>query len=278
MELNFFGNKDIKPRLLRLQTLGKPLHNTFSMNLINCMRFKALFICFLLCFCYLQMAEAQIQKPKLYLLAGQDSDHRLFHKYNFDQFDTTAIHYIKPERRENLNHYARRLLTQIDTTQPFYLMGSSIGGMIACEMAKMTHPQKILILASPKCRKELPWRIRVQKHLPFYKIFSGKALKKIALWVQYALEPEGRSETPIFKTMMKDKDPDFMTRGVDMIIRWDNTAIPTNMLHIHGEKDHVIPSKNVKNAVILRKGSHLITITRSLEVQPFLDSLLRIEN
>jgi pimeloyl-ACP methyl ester carboxylesterase len=277
LKLIFFGNKGLKPRLLSFQAVGKPLHNTFSMNLINCMRFKALFICFMLCFCRWQTAAAQIQRPKLYLLAGQDSDHRLFHKYNFDQFDTAAIHYIKPERHENLHNYSRRLLAQIDTLQPFYLMGSSIGGMIACEMAKMTSPKKILILASPKCRKELPWRIRVQKHLPFYKIFSGKALKKIALWVQYALEPEGRSETPIFKTMMQYKDPDFMKRGVDMIIRWDNTMIPPNLLHIHGEKDHVIPSKNIKNAVILPKGSHLITITRNAEVQPFLDSLL-IEN
>jgi pimeloyl-ACP methyl ester carboxylesterase len=218
---------------------------------------------------------AQQTKPKLYLIAGQGADYRLFQKYNFDDFDTTALNYIVPERGDNMASYARRLIAQMDTTQPFYLMGASLGGMLACEIAKVTHPEKVLIVASAKCRDELPLRFRFQKYIPLYKLFKGTTLKRFALAAQPIVEPESRLERPTFKAMLEAKHPDFMSRSIEMIVNWDNVVIPDNVVHIHGTDDHVIPLRRVKNAIVVEHGSHMMTLTRSAEVQPYVNQLLK---
>jgi pimeloyl-ACP methyl ester carboxylesterase len=218
---------------------------------------------------------AQNPKPKLYLIAGQGADYRLFHKFNFDDFDTTAIRYIVPDVNDNMTTYAQKLIAQMDTTQPFYLMGSSMGGMLACEIAKVTHPEKVLIIASAKCRDELPLRYRFQKFVPLYKLFKGETLRSFAMSAQPIVEPDSRRERATFKAMLLDKDPDFMSRSIGMICNWDNQHIPQNIVHIHGSNDHVIPLRRVKNAIVIDNASHMMTLTQSDVVQPFVNQLLK---
>jgi pimeloyl-ACP methyl ester carboxylesterase len=237
---------------------------------VNCLIFS--------CFWVVNCTFSQTTKPRLYLLAGQDSDYRLFQKYNFERFDTTAICYITPEKGDDMATYARRLMAQMDTTQPFFLMASSLGGMLSCEMAKVKRPEKILMLAGAKCRRELPFHFRMQKYVPLYRLFGGRALKAFAVTVHFFLEPETRRERKVFRAMMHDKDPKFMTRGVAMIVNWNNTTLPDNIIHLHGSKDRVLPKRRVRHATIIKGASHTMALTRSAEIQPFLNLLKPLDS
>ena len=219
---------------------------------------------------------AQNPKPIVYLIPGQGADSRLFKNIEIDStFDTQYIKYVTPKKGSSMNEYAHELAEQIDTTRTFYLVGVSLGGMLAAEMGEFLHPEKIILISSAKYRKELPGGYRFQKTIPFYKLVSGKLSKKGALFLQPIFEPDRDYDKEIFVSMLTAKDPDFMKRTIAMIIEWNKTEnINDKIIHIHGEKDNTIPVRNVDYDYLIKDGSHMMILTRGKEISILLNKIL----
>lgn len=62
--------------------------------------------------------------------------------------------------------------------------------------------------------------------------------------------------------MLSSKDPIYMKRTVEMIIKWERENAKESIIHIHGTKDHTIPIRNVKPTYIVEGGSHMMTLTQ----------------
>lgn len=200
---------------------------------------------------------------RIYLLPGQGSDKRIFSQLNFEGFDTIHLTYLIPEKNERMKEYAVRMLEQVDTTGTFSFIGVSLGGMIAVEMAKHCRPAHIIIISSAKTKDELPRKYRMMRKIPLNQLFSGKIIRALGLVVQPIVEPDSMKERSAFKAMLKDKDPLFLERGIDMIIHWDNKTADARIVHIHGTRDHTIPIRRVDHPVVVKKGSHMMTLTQS---------------
>ena len=65
-----------------------------------------------------------------------------------------------------------------------------------------------------------------------------------------------------------------MKRSVKMIIRWNNTTIPPNVVHIHGDNDHTLPFRRLKNVVRVKNGSHMMTLIKADEVSRLINAAL----
>ena len=46
------------------------------------------------------------------------------------------------------------------------------------------------------------------------------------------------------------------------------------IIHIHGNKDHTIPIKNIQYDYIVEEGSHMMMITRATEINQIIDRIL----
>lgn len=222
-------------------------------------------VCFFL-FVLVNSMPARAQTRRVYLLPGQGADGVLFSRLHLDHCDTFHIRYPVPLKNETFNAYAHRLAQQIDTTQPFYLVGVSFGGMNAVEMTKFLKPQKVILLSSVKCRKELPFRYKFQKVLPLYKLFPGKFYIRTTQMARYVVEPDCRPYDSLFRAMIMRKDPMFIKRSIGMIVNWDNATVPSNVVHIHGKRDHTLPARRIKNAWFLKEGSHMMVYTRADDI------------
>ena len=55
--------------------------------------------------------------------------------------------------------------------------------------------------------------------------------------------------------MLRDKDPKFLSRTIGIIIKWDRQTTNKDIIHIHGNKDHTLPIKNVKYDYLIENGS-----------------------
>ncbi len=214
-------------------------------------------------------------KRIIYFIPGQGADERLFSKIKLDSTEFRFIKYPRPNRKEKLPEYAKRLSAQIDTTKPFYLVGVSMGGMCAIEMSKYLHPVKTIIISSAKGNSEIPFRYKFQRVIPLYKLFPGGMLKAMAQVARPIFEPDSKKEKATFKAMIKAKDKKFMRRSIGMIVKWKNKEIPKNIVHIHGTKDHTLPARKVKNAVLVKKGSHMMTLTRADEISVLLKAAIK---
>lgn len=241
------------------------------------LRVNSTFIVLLLVlFTATKLLAQENSKPIVYLIPGQGADYRLFKNIEIDStYDKQFINYSVPEKGCSMNEFAHKLSEQIDTTRTYYLIGVSLGGMLASEMGEFLHPEKIILISSAKQRKELPGGYRFQKTIPFYKLVSGKLSKKGALFFQPIFEPDRNYDTETFVSMLEAKDPDFIKRTIAMIIEWDKIENKNNkIIHIHGENDHTIPVKNVKYDYLIKDGSHMMVLTRGEEISVLINKIL----
>ena len=223
---------------------------------------------------FITLGTVTLKAQKLYLIPGQGGDHRLFQNIEFPGYETQVIILETPYKKERLPEYARRLISQIDTTQPFSLIGVSFGGMIAVEMTKVLNPEKVIIISSAKTKDELPWKYKVVKSIRLYKLFNGKILKKAANIARPMFEPDSKKDHETFSAMIDDKDPKYLKRAVVCLIRWDNTEYRKDIIHIHGTEDNTIPIKNINNVVRVEGASHVMIMTEGERIGALINRYL----
>lgn len=229
------------------------------------------FIGFLFVF---SIAAAQ---TKVYLFPGQGADKRLFDSLQLgEKYTTEVIEYGCPAKHETMQQFAAGLLSKLDTTQNFILIGTSLGGMICVELSELCNPQKTIIISSVKNRTELPFRYRFQKVIPLYKIVPPGLVKFGAKCLQPIVEPDRNTNKNTFKAMLNSKSPRYMKATVGLIINWSRTETTSNIIHIHGTKDHTLPIRKIKSRhIALKNGSHMMTLTRGREISELIKSLLQ---
>lgn len=211
----------------------------------------------------------------VYLFPGQGSDARLFKHLKLPEgYDTVHISYPVPEKREGMKEYALRFAAEIDTASPYILVGVSLGGMICTELTDTLHPLLTIIISSAKTTGELPGRYTFQQSLPLNRIIPKRLTKGGARLLQGIVEPDRRHDKETFKDMLRKKDPLYLKRTVDMIINWDRSLYSEQIIHIHGDKDHTIPIKNIEPDYLLEGGSHMMMLTRAPEINEILREIL----
>ena len=216
-----------------------------------------------------------MKKTNVYLIPGQGADYRLFNNFDLgDSFLLKHIEYNIPKKGMSLKDYAVELSKQIDYKSDFILVGTSMGGMLACEMMDFLTPKKVIIISSAKCRKELPARYKYQKYFPLYKVLPGVIGKIGAIILQPIVEPDRNVEKDTFVKMLKAKHPKFMKRSIKMVIEWNRKELNDTVYHIHGNNDNTLPLKNISANHIVKNGSHMMTLTRGKEISELILSLI----
>ena len=213
--------------------------------------------------------------PIIYLVPGQGADARLFDSLEINKsFEIRDIKYFTPPKNTTMNEFARQLSIQIDTTQPFILIGVSLGGMLSTEMSDFLNPEEIILISSAKKQTELPKRYTFQQKFPIYKAFPPRTVKAGAKIMQPIVEPDRNQQKATFKSMLDNKDPKFLKRTIHMIINWERTSHRADIVHIHGSNDKTIPIKNVNYDYLIEDGSHMMALTRSQEISLIINDIL----
>ncbi len=212
----------------------------------------------------------------IYLIPGQGSDYRIYKYFKFDDFDTVHIKYIIPNEYETMKSYAQRFSEQIDTSKRFSIVGVSLGGMLAVELSEFLNPEEVIIISSAKNRNELPFRYKFMKKVPLNRIFGGGFLRAVSPTAQIIIEPDSRKERELCVLMLKSKNELFMKRSVNMIVNWERTTNNTKIIHIHGNNDHTIPIRNVKDVTYkVKSGSHMMALTLGERIKNIIKEYLQ---
>ena len=225
---------------------------------------------------YIMYVNSSAAITTVYFFPGQGSDERVFSEIKPDtNFRIVHIRYPIPAKGTTLPVYAALIGKQIDTSSAYIFVGLSLGGMICTELADFFKPEKIIIISSAKCRKELPFRYRFQKKIPLNRIIPEGWYKWGALLLQPIVEPDRNKNKQVFKSMLKNKNPTYLKRTVNMIINWERQKYDNRIIHIHGTKDHTIPIKPVKVTYSIENGSHMMTLTRGAEINTLMGLILK---
>jgi pimeloyl-ACP methyl ester carboxylesterase len=234
--------------------------------------------CFVLIFFYVFCFPIQAQKTVIYLLPGIGSDSRIYDSLHFDseRFIIKNVVYKTPAKQDNMASFAKTLLTQIDTTSKFILIGTSLGGMLSVELSEICTPQKVILISSAKNRNDLPPIYKMQREFRLYKIVPAFIYKLTSRPMQKLVEPDRRKYGATFSAMLKAKKPLYLKRTAGLIMKWERGENRKPVIQIHGTNDHTLPFRNIQNSNFsIKNGSHMMTLTAFKEVQIILDIILK---
>jgi pimeloyl-ACP methyl ester carboxylesterase len=210
---------------------------------------------------------------ELYIFSGLGADESVFHRLDFSGFSTTFIKWIVPQKTEIIEHYATRLLDQITTTKPI-LIGLSFGGLIAVEVAKQIETEKVILIASAKTKKEIPFYYRFAGQLRLHKLLPTRLLKRSNFVTNWFFGTSSTFDKQLLKQILLVTDPTFLKWAIDKIVRWTNQTQTQNIFHIHGTSDRILPLCFVNCNQSINNGGHLMTLNKSEELNTILRQLL----
>jgi pimeloyl-ACP methyl ester carboxylesterase len=215
---------------------------------------------------------------RAYLLPGLAADARLFQP-QIDEFPgITVPAWIEPKEGESLERYSRRMAEQLQPEAPYWIGGFSFGGMVALEMAPYLRPrpQGVLLICGVRGRHQITANFKRQATLGslvpdnIQKVFYGPYAERFA-------EQEGLDEanTQLLTRMAVAVDPKFLRWASKAALDWfgELNVAGVRIVHIHGEKDTVIPDVRKQATHTIRGAGHLVTLTHSKEVNAVLATL-----
>lgn len=204
----------------------------------------------------------------IYVFSGLGADRRVFEKLDLSGFNIVYVDWLKPRPSEAMESYVFRLAEHYQIPkQGATVLGVSFGGMCIAELSRYYDFKKIVLISSAKTKDELPKVLGVSKFLSLHKLLpeggTSKATTKVLHWL-FGIKT--KEESTLLDAILQDSDPDFQKWAVDKIVHWENLHIPVNCLHIHGDKDRLIPIQNVDYTIRIKGGGHFMVWNKAAEL------------
>ena len=199
----------------------------------------------------------------LYLIPGTGADHRFFSRLQLD-VKTHVIEWTEWGNAQTIREYAEVLSLQINKEESFGILGVSFGGMLAVEMSKFLNPEKLILVSSAKSYKELPVIVRFSRRVGVHYLISPWLIKIIPFAGK--IFGVSKKDKRFFDKMIDETPDGHLKKTIRSILYWKNTVLPSNVMHIHGSQDKVIPIKKTQKPAVVEGGGHFMVYNMANEV------------
>ena len=175
-------------------------------------------------------------------------------------FPVTFLNWPEYRGEKTYSEVAQRIVRENNIGSEDVIGGSSLGGMVALEVAHLCKAKGGVLLGSAVHRSE------VRRLLVMLSPFATAAPIRLA----QALV--GKSRNPV-RSMFAESDPGFIRAMCKHLPFWDGCNGPWDRIfRLHGEKDCIIPCPATGCNTIETAG-HLLAITHAAETAAFLNSV-----
>jgi len=211
---------------------------------------------------------------KAYFISGLGADKRVFKYISLpDGYDVIYLDWIVPLNNETLTEYSLRMAENIDMSNPFLIIGLSMGGMIASEIARHFKPVIIILISSIPSASHLPPYFKASGKLRLFNWVPVHLLKSLTI-INRLFRVESVEDRELLKDMVKSCDESFIRWGMMAISTWKTNEISFQYYHIHGSWDRLLPIRYTRPTHIILRGGHFMVMNRSKEISRILAKLL----
>jgi len=213
---------------------------------------------------------------KIFLIAGMGADTRIFNNIELpENYDVIPVDWIPHYETDTLEIYAQKLIYHYDIRPNNIIIGNSLGGMLAIEIGKRVSLKKTILISSIKTINEAPDYYKIFQTLPVYKILPKSLIHGAGFLIKPIFGKMSDAELWLFKDMLHKNSPVFIKWAMGAALNWKNAIIPPNVYHIHGDKDRVLPITKIKDATIVKGGSHIMIFDKAKPINKWLKPLLK---
>jgi pimeloyl-ACP methyl ester carboxylesterase len=201
----------------------------------------------------------------IYCISGLGADERIFSKINLNGYELRHIPWLRPEKKENIESYAKRMAESFREKNPV-LLGVSFGGMIGIEIARQIPLEKLFLVSSIKSSAELPNWMKVVGKMQLNKFLPVRSFKFTERVDNDRLGVSNEEEREMVRAYRRSADFVYINWAVNQVLNWRNDWLPDNLIHIHGDKDRMFPIKKISATHVIPNGTHLMIYNRAKEI------------
>lgn len=209
----------------------------------------------------------------IYAIPGLGVDERVF----YDLCLNVDIQYVKwliPKQKESLRAYATRMSASIPNDKACVLLGMSFGGVVAQEIISLRPVSHLILISSIKSQEEKPWELRLMKHLPLYYLSQGSWRIAVAGFLAPSYGIHKEEEINLLKDMFRGFDDSYRMWAIRQMCQWEGKEPELPFLHIHGNKDKILPIKNIHDPYVVQGGNHFMVKQKAGEVSEIINAWL----
>jgi len=209
----------------------------------------------------------------VYFISGLGATRHSFDFLDLSFCNPVFVDWVPTIKKETLAEYALRLRQTIPESNPV-IVGLSFGGMLASEIANADPGAKAILISSNKCSAEFPAYLRVGNYVPAYKWLPNSIVRRANWALKYFFNARGKAQQEVQLQILRQTDMRFTKAAIEMILRWKSATVPTNVLHIHGTADKLLPYKLVKPDYTIEGGTHLMVMDKGAEISEILKEII----
>lgn len=174
---------------------------------------------------------------------------------------------------ESLESYAKKYAAQI-LHEEVVLIGVSFGGVLVQEISKLIPVKRIIIISSIKTIDEIPKRLKLLKYSRAYNLFPTRRISRIDTFSKYDLFKPFKKKAELYDKYFSIRNEIYLNWALYNLLHWENKEIMTNVIHIHGNKDEILPIKHIDDCMTIDGGTHAMIITKAKQISKIIETLL----
>ncbi|MCS6917276.1 MAG: alpha/beta hydrolase [Chitinophagales bacterium] len=210
----------------------------------------------------------------IYFFPGLATDGRLLEGYRFAE-PVTVVSYPRPQPRETLESYARRLAVEHPFEPNSILMGFSLGGMLAALVGRHIPTRQVIVISS-LLEQNRPWWMTLPLWIPLHRWLPDSALRRLFLLLGDLFARKTPEQRRLLQDMVAAADLVFVRWAIDAVARWSGLPDTSGMIRIHGSGDRLFPLRYVNADRIIKDGQHFLIVQNRKELNRHLNELITV--
>lgn len=186
------------------------------------------------------------------------ADSRIFRFLNIPNTTFKFVEWEQPMPNETFTEYGLRLIKDVDLQPDDVLIGMSMGGFMAQEIASVKPVKKVILVSSLRSGEKFQLPIEIAKKLHLSDRFSDDWLKKILFSGLKFSSNLNDQDSNLALEMIDQFDGAYFKWAIHHILNWKGVKLNCPVYHVHGNKDLVLPIQNVTDAEVVEGGTHLM--------------------
>ncbi len=209
-------------------------------------------------------------KTLVYFVPGMAAGSEIFRNIKLpEDYEIHILEWLIPNKNESLEDYAQRMALRVKEDNAI-LIGVSFGGVVVQEMNAFLNLKKLIIISSVKAETELPRRMKLASFTKAYKLIPTSLVLSADDLTKYSVGPKSKKRLSLYQEYLHVRDKQYLDWALEKMINWSRKEINPDVIHIHGDKDMVFPSKYIKNFITVNGGTHIMILNKGREISKML--------
>jgi pimeloyl-ACP methyl ester carboxylesterase len=100
------------------------------------------------------------------------------------------------------------------------------------------------------------------------------SMLKSASFIKRFFTTERNEDKALLRQMIEDADPIFISWALDAIVNWECEHFDGPYVHIHGNKDFILPIRYTKPTHVISTAGHAMILTRAEDINIIMQETL----